>query len=244
MISFAGQGDRERWVIRMTWHDLLFAHWPVSADVLRPRVPERLAIDRFDGQAWVGVVPFWMSGVRLRGLPGIPGLSRFCELNVRTYVHDGDEPGVWFFSLDATALPVVIAARVGYGLNYRWARMRLAAAADDASWLGYASETRQSAARFRGWYRPTGEPFMTEPASLEHWLTARFVTYGLRRGRVWRTRIRHEPWQLHRAEISIEENTMMSAAPLGYAAETPTNPPHLLFARCMSTEASWPRPLP
>src|SRR5262245_50879401 len=84
---------------RQTWHDLAFLHWRLEPSQLRPLVPEPLAIDTFDGSAWVAVTPFWMSGVTLRGLPALPGLSTFPELNVRTYVQLGGRPGVWFFSL-------------------------------------------------------------------------------------------------------------------------------------------------
>jgi len=84
--------------MKQTWHDLLFAHWPVPFQQLRPLVPAQLSLDTCDGQCWVGVIPFWMSGVRSRGLPPLPGLSRFPELNVRTYVTYKGKGGVYFFS--------------------------------------------------------------------------------------------------------------------------------------------------
>src|ERR1700677_673444 len=108
--------------MKQTWHDLLFAHWPLPAAVMRPLVPVRLALDTFDGQCWVGVVPFHMSGIRRRGLPFLPGLSRFPELNVRTYVTYARKAGVYFFSLDAANLPAVLAARAFYHLPYFHAR--------------------------------------------------------------------------------------------------------------------------
>src|SRR5262245_27389124 len=80
---------REPWVMAQSWHDLLFAHWPVPAAVLRPLIPPSLGVDTFDGEAWIGVVPFRMSGVRPRYVPPLPDLSAFPELNVRTYVTDG-----------------------------------------------------------------------------------------------------------------------------------------------------------
>jgi len=89
--------------MQQTWHDLLFMHWPISASLIRPIVPSELELDTFDGEAWIAVVPFWMSGIRQRGFPAIPGLSRFPELNVRTYVRVQDKPGVYFFSLDAAS---------------------------------------------------------------------------------------------------------------------------------------------
>src|SRR5258708_10205127 len=89
------------WVMAQSWHDLLFAHWAVDSERLRALIPDRLEIDSFDGQAWLAVVPFRMSGVRLRGAPAVPWLSAFPELNVRTYVKYGGKPCGWVFSLDA-----------------------------------------------------------------------------------------------------------------------------------------------
>jgi uncharacterized protein YqjF (DUF2071 family) len=105
------------WVMQQVWHDLLFAHWPLPHDLLRPLIPAQLELDRFDGQCWVGVVPFRMSGIRGRGMPALPGLSRFPELNVRTYVTHGGKSGVYFFSLDAANLPAVWVARKFYHLR-------------------------------------------------------------------------------------------------------------------------------
>jgi uncharacterized protein YqjF (DUF2071 family) len=100
------------------WHDLLFAHWPISPDVMRPHVPPELFLDTFGGQCWIGIVPFHMSDVRPRGVPPILGLAKFAELNVRTYVTLDDKPGVYFFSLDASNLAAVWTARRFYHLPY------------------------------------------------------------------------------------------------------------------------------
>ncbi len=95
------------------WHDLLFAHWALPPEKIRPLLPRELELDTFDGKAWIGVIPFWMSGVRFRGIPAIPTASRFPELNVRTYVRAPQEPdksGVYFFSLDAASWLAVLGA--------------------------------------------------------------------------------------------------------------------------------------
>ena len=97
-----------------TWHDLLFAHWSVQPAFLRDFVPQELPLDTFHGSCWVGVVPFYMRQIRGRGLPPLPGLSCFPELNVRTYVTLDDKPGVYFFSLDAASLPAVWGAQRFY----------------------------------------------------------------------------------------------------------------------------------
>ena len=109
--------------MKQTWNDLLFAHWPIPIAQLRPLVPDGLVIETFDGQCWIGVVPFWMSGIRARGLPPMPGFSRLPELNLRTYVTYGDKPGVYFFSLDITSHLAVWGARTFYHLPYFHAAM-------------------------------------------------------------------------------------------------------------------------
>src|SRR5271154_16627 len=102
------------WVMAQSWHDLLFAHWPVPVSAMRASIPSGLEIDTFDGSAWIGVVPIRMSGVRLRGTSALPWLSHFLELNVRTYVQRDGKPGVWFFSLDAANSAAVAAARTWF----------------------------------------------------------------------------------------------------------------------------------
>ena len=57
------------WIMAQTWHNLLFAHWPIALDALRPLVPANLQIDTFNGQAWIGIVAFRLSGIRLRPHP-------------------------------------------------------------------------------------------------------------------------------------------------------------------------------
>src|SRR5215204_1401663 len=111
------------WIMTQTWNDLLFAHWPVEAAVLRPLVPEAFELDRFNGQAWIGVVPFHMTNVAPRFVPALPWLSAFPELNVRTYVRAGGKPGVFFFSLDAGSTVAVGAARTLLNLPYFTAEM-------------------------------------------------------------------------------------------------------------------------
>ena len=119
--------EPDRWpVMRQSWRELLFLHWPIRPDQLRPLVPPQLDLDLFEGTAYVGLVPFTMTGVRPVGLPPVRGISNFHETNVRTYVHrDGRDPGVWFFSLDAANRLAVYLARTFFHLPYYHARMFL-----------------------------------------------------------------------------------------------------------------------
>lgn len=212
------------WLMAQTWEHLLFAHWPLSADMLRPLIPPDLTVDTFDGQAWVGVVPFEMRNIHFRGLPPVPLLSAFPELNVRTYVLKDDKPGVWFFSLDAANLPAVRFARQFYHLPYFMATMRVTCSGETVS---YASSRHAADAVFRGSYRPVSEIYQFAPGTLEYWLTERYYLYAADRGgRIYRGAIQHEPWPLQKAEADIlEESTARS-----HGIILPDTPPLLHYA--------------
>jgi uncharacterized protein YqjF (DUF2071 family) len=201
------------WVMAQSWHDLLFAHWPVAEAALRPHIPARLAIDTFDGQAWLGIVPFRMSCVRLRGAPSVPWSSAFPELNVRTYVVADGKPGVWFFSLDAGNAVAVAIARAWFHLPYFRARM---SCVERNGWIEYESERTHSGApsgALLGHYRPVGIVFNVKSGSLEHFLTERYCLYTTdSKGRAIRGEIHHAPWPLQPAEAELTKNTMAEAA--------------------------------
>ena len=217
--------------MEQTWNDLLFAHWPLAPETLRPLVPSILPLDTFEGQCWVAVTPFHMTGVRLRWLPPLPGLSRFPEMNVRTYVTLGGKPGVFFFSLDAASLPAVWAARALYRLPYFHARMSVV---QRDGWVTYES-VRDRDTKFRGRYQPVSEARQRQKGTLEHWLTERYCLYTVARNSAFRAEIHHVPWPLQDTEAEILENTMASAAGI----KLPEIPPLLHFARQLQV-LIWP----
>src|ERR1700733_10366694 len=195
--------------MKQVWHDLLFAHWPVPAATLRPLLPAQLELDTFSGECWIGVAPFHMSGIHAHGLPALPGLSRFPELNVRTYVTMDGKPGVYFFSLDAANLPAVWAARTFYHLPYFHSRMSIV---EGGGWFQYFSKRHGSQAEFRGRYRPTSPIALRPPGSLPHWLTERYCLYTVAGKNIYRADIHHMQWPLQDAELDVELNTMAQAA--------------------------------
>ncbi|MBV9625086.1 MAG: DUF2071 domain-containing protein [Acidobacteria bacterium] len=195
------------WVMEQTWNDLLFAHWPLPPQIVRPLVPPQLPIDMFEGRSWIAVTPFHMSGVRVRGLPPIAGLSDFPELNVRTYVTVDAKPGVFFFSLDAGSRLAAWAARATYHLPYFFARMRV----ELGDTVRYRS-IREPGAQFRAEYRASAPVALRKPGSLEHWLTERYCLYTVTRGKVFRAEIHHRQWPLQDAEAEISENTLAHSA--------------------------------
>lgn len=227
---------RRPWIMKQTWHDLLFMHWAVMPETIRPLVPAALDLDLYDGQAYLAVAPFWMSGIRARFLPPVPGLNGFPELNVRTYVrYQGDVPGVYFFSLDAGSLTAVRAARAAYGLPYFHAAMSVKSLGENYE---YSSQRLQDPrpAEFRGRYRPVSAPKPREKGTLEHFLTERYCLYAVRGEKVSRAYIHHLPWPLQDAEAEIERNTMTQAAGI----EHPPSRPLLHFAREIEVLVWWP----
>jgi uncharacterized protein len=194
--------------MQQTWNDLLFAHWPIAPEVMRPLVPSVLPLDTFSGQCWIAVTPFHMSGIRGRWIPRVPGLSAFPELNVRTYVTHGGKPGVYFFRLDAGSRVAAWTARATYHLPYFHARM---SSVNENGWIQYHS-VRDSAAKLKGKFRPIAPVWQRSPGNLEHWLTERYCLYTVHHARVYRAEIHHEPWPLQDAECELSVNSMASSA--------------------------------
>jgi uncharacterized protein YqjF (DUF2071 family) len=236
------------------WHDLLFAHWPIPVDAMRDRVPSPLELDTFEGKAWLGIVPFRMSGVRLRWTPPLPRLSAFPELNVRTYAKLGNRPGVLFLSLDARNPLAVAIARAWFHLPYFRARMSCEresgpkstrdgahddGARDDVRYTHERTHAGAPEAAFSASYGPRGGVFAARPGTLEQWLTERYCLYAAPRegnarvgrsggsGAVWRAEIHHPPWPLQAASASFERNTMAAA----HGFVLPETVPLLHFSR-------------
>lgn len=223
------------------WIDLLFAHWKVPEATLRAFVPHQLKIDCYEGDAYVGVVPFRMSKVKPRGLPPVEFLSEFLELNVRTYVTVDGRPGVYFFSLDASNPVAVQIARAWYHLPYFKAQMTLteqmSPTTDDKNWIEYCSTRSDGNGinNFKASYRPITPVELSQPDSIEAFLTERYCLYVLdSKNRVCRGDIHHRQWQLQKAEARFEVNTMGSQYGFDFSQA-----PVLHFSKYIET-IEWP----
>jgi len=195
------------WVMTQTWHDLLFAHWPVDREQIRPLVPAAFELDLFNGGAWIGIVPFHMTNVAPRGVPALPWVSEFPELNVRTYVRVGDRPGVYFFSLDAASVLAVQAARTLLNLPYHYAAMTVSRTANGVEY--HSSRQSDPTAEFSATYEPSGSAFAAAEGSVEYFLTERYCLYHLdHQGTPYRLEIHHPPWPLQPANAELLRNTM------------------------------------
>ena len=217
-----------------SWGKLLFLHWPIDATALRPLIPGGLEIDTWEGRAWVALTPFTMWGVRPRLVPALPWISRFHELNVRTYVHRDGVPGVWFFSLDAERLLPVLGARALFHLPYHHASMSLR---ERDGTIDYRSRRRAAPkpADLHVVWRPGDALPRAEPGSLEFFLVERYCLYAARKDRLFRARIAHVPWPLRAASLRSLRSSMMEAA--GF--RNPDGPP-LLHAGGPVDVGIWP----
>jgi uncharacterized protein YqjF (DUF2071 family) len=232
---------RDRVVMRQNWSDLLFLHWVVPIEQIRPLIPAALDIDTFEGRAYIGLVPFTMTGVRPVWSPSISQLSDFHETNVRTYVHfRGVDPGVWFFSLDAANSIAVRIARAMWKLPYYYASMSLERENPRPSGLeGMASPRRDandpvtiSYRTDRLWppplpaackvrYTPSGMAAPARPGTLEHFLAERYILYTHDERFLYSGRVHHGPYPLQTAQVHSLEESMIAAAGINRGDEPP-----------------------
>lgn len=191
-----------RWQWRQQWLNLGFIHYRVAVSTLRPLLPPELEIDTFDGTAWASVVPFTMADLMFGNLPSVPPLRRFPELNLRTYASAGGKPGVWFFSLDADCLPIVLGARYLHGLPYF--RAAMSESVDSAGTRSFQSRRRCDGTAFAARFQSRSPVFSSERGSLEDWLTERYCLYAAKRGTLRRLEVHHAKWPLQAADFDIQ----------------------------------------
>jgi uncharacterized protein YqjF (DUF2071 family) len=214
-------------VMHHQWKHLLFLHWQVPREDLRRLVPPELEIDTFDGRAYVGLIPFTMSGIRLTGLPPLPGLSRSHEVNVRTYVYDRDgNAGVWFFSLDAAHALAVAMARALWHLPYHRARMAMELRDGEIDYRSERIGGGPKPADCRVRYRTAGRPAPAAPGTLDHFLVERYYLYSRHRETLYRGQVHHPPYSLQGAEVVALEESLIAAAGL----TRPDVPPLIHYA--------------
>lgn len=216
--------------MRQRWDRLVFIHYAVPPDLLRPHIPPELEVDTFPDEsgeemAWIGIVAFAMRGVRFIGAPAIPTASNFLETNVRTYVHhQGREPGVWFFSLDASSILACAGARLSYGLPYYHSDMREAIRGDRVGYSLRRYDEPQAEARIAYSFLPGLRH--AEPGTLDYFLVERYRLYSIHRGQLMTGTVRHTAYPVASlSELEIESNLLESlglpTSPLRHACFSP-----------------------
>jgi uncharacterized protein YqjF (DUF2071 family) len=233
-----------RWQMKQRWNDLLFAHWPIPASSLTPLIPEGMQVDVFHGSAWLGVMPFWMDRIKVRGLPLIPGSRSFPDLSLRTYVREERTgmPGIVCLSLDASNPVAAALGRAFYRLPYHWANMHLEERAEREfsfySQRRFAPQPVIFKARYRG-LGPSRRLAECKAGSLEYFLMERYCLFSRNRlGQAIRASLHQVSWPLEEAEAEIEQNDL--AGVLGI--RLPEQPPVLHYSRRLAVYV-WPAEL-
>ncbi len=214
-------------VMSQRWSELLFLHWAVAPEAVQPRLPPGLKVDTFGGRAWVGIVPFRMDRIRPFGLPAVPGLSAFPELNLRTYVSDERRRhGVWFFSLDAGGWLGVRIARFFFHLPYHHARMRVRENAEGR--IHFTCKRRGGGPTLAYTWKPYCGEHRAEAGSLTHFLVERYrlFAYDKRRNRLLSGCVAHPPYLLGKADVDAFDTRLFTQN--GFSA--PDRPPDHIIA--------------
>lgn len=199
------------------WRELLFVHWSFDPEMVRKLVPPSMALDLWEGNAWVGLVPFKMEATRPSWLPRQAGLD-FLETNLRTYVHVDGKPGVFFFSLEASSWLAVRAARFAWGLPYHHAEMNVVR---DGDRIAYGSRRLAEKANLDVVY-DVGEPLgPSEVGTLQHFLLERYYLFVEHKSVLKTGQVHHVPYPARSASlVSIDESLTAAAGLKGGKFET------------------------
>ena len=193
-------------VMRQRWAGLAFFHWSIDAETIASRLPPGLHLDTFEGKAYIGIVPFFMHRIRPVGLPPLPWLSWFHELNVRTYVYDENgNPGVWFFSLDCDQPIAVEIARKAFNLPYQNAAMS-STVGDEIHYSIRRKNSDLPAATFR--YPTPTSPEPAAPGTLDWFLIERYLLFSAdKKGTLHTGRVHHSPYRIEPASGTAHSTT-------------------------------------
>ena len=199
------------------WRSLLFMHWPVAVETLRQLVPAELELDLFEDNAYVGIVPFEMEGVRPWWWPKSCSMS-FLETNLRTYVICNGQPGIYFFSLEANSRLAVFGARAGWGLPYHYGRASISRA---NGMTEYETRRPGNGPRHSVRYRVGSEVGPSEPGTLQHFFLERYLLFVERAGKLYSGQVHHVPYPAFDADVLEVHDELMAAAGLPGAAKPP-----------------------
>ena len=194
------------------WRHLSFLHWEVDPVRLTPYIPDGLELDLFEEKAYIGTIPFLMTGVRPRQAVSVPGISTFPEFNIRTYVRQGGKAGVFFITLDAQSRVTCAYAPRAYGVPYQYTRGRVDVDGETYSWR---SKRVNGGQELVGSCIGTGEAMQAEPGSLEEFLFERYCLYTSHKEKLCIAHTHHDPWVFRKGEAEVISNTLTESYDLG-----------------------------
>ena len=230
-----------RAIMKQGWYDLAYIHYRYSVEEVASILPTGLEVDVCDGSAWVGLIPFSMRGIGVPGLPAVPYLGSFPEVNVRTYVRRNGVPGVWFCSLDINRLLPTVVARTTYTLPYCFGRASNKRVGDELITTVERRWPRSVDAASTRIRLKIGDR-ISVPSPLEVFLSARWGLYTTTRGGSLRyAPISHAPWQLQRAEIVSLDDSLITAAGFLAPSLAKNGEPNVMFSSGLPVRVGLPK---
>jgi len=189
-----------------TWRYLAMLNYEIDPAVLQPHLPAGLAVDTWQGRAFVSLVGFMFLDTRVLGLP-IPWHRNFDEVNLRYYVRrrdlGDDAPRAVAFIREIVPRPAIAwTARIVYGEPYIALPMRRQ--------IDYVTSTPASVEygwRFRDQWqrlgvRPQGAAQPMTPGSEAEFIAEHYWGYASQRGRTVEYQVEHPPWRVWQVSTS------------------------------------------
>ncbi|RUL49875.1 YqjF family protein [Lysinibacillus antri] len=216
------------WIMKQTWSENLFVHYPVKKEHLQKLIPKPLQLDTYDNRAWVSIVPYFIQNMRGHGMPAIPGTKEFAGFNLRTYVRANEKPGVYFFHLGASNWFATKGAKTFFQLPYFYEDIRM----DKEKEMVHFQAPGKLVCAYKG----ASKPYHPSKGSLDEWLVERYCLYTTnQKGKLFQGNILHPSWVLYDAEAEFQENTLLSR----YNITPESDRPILHFAHKREV-AIWP----
>lgn len=203
-----GRERRWPWVAQQEWRDVLFLHWPVSIDKIKPLIPAPFKLDTFDGKAWISIILFQAKNSRLRGMPSLFSYPNFSQVNVRTYVTFDDEPGIYFLSIDANSSLAVMLAKNMLGLPYQQATIKFKKDTNEISFASKRLGMNELSTCIYAYYKPSTFYFPNHYGTLDFWLTERYCLWLMKGRRIIKGPLSHKPWKLTTAILDISKSEL------------------------------------
>ena len=206
------------------WRRPLLLSWHIPADALLPLLPAGLALDCWQGRAYVSLVGLCFADTRIFGIPAWP--RRYAEVNLRFYVrrtaaddyapdddYDASDcrrpaPGVVFIRQIVPHRITAVAARRLYGEPFVHRPVQCLTDPSGAvayRWRGAGVGGRWHIFQAQPSAIADAPPAAAAPGSLDEFLTARYWGYNGKPGGPTRAyQLTRSPWRLQPAVAHID----------------------------------------
>ena len=177
----------KKWNYYQEWNDAIFLHFEVPFNLLNDLIPNGLELDSFDNKFYVSLVAFSMQNLRPRNFISSKFISNFHEINVRTYVVNGNKKGVYFINIEAEKRLSVLIAKVLSRLPYERSVMKRS---DNNYRSINLKKNLELAINFKIEYE------IIEKTNFDKWLLERYCLFYEEDSIIYRYDIYHKEWEI------------------------------------------------